>query len=408
MSRPTIAPLSPPAAVMTRGRTFLFALAGGAAVGNLYWAQPLLDVIARDLKSSTANAGWLVTATQLGYAIGILLIVPLGDVRDRRRLVPIMLALSALALLACAAAPTIGLFLVAITALGMTTVSGQILVPLAGDLADDTNRGRVVGNVVSGVLVGILASRTLSGLIAGVAGWRTVYVLAAVAALVMAGVLARTIPTLAPKSTLRYPVLIASVFTVVARERTVRWTLVLGSIGFAAFTMFWTALTFHLSSPPFAYSVQVIGLFGLVGLAGAVAAQRSGRLHDRGWSVPATGAAWVLVLLAFVLAGLAGGSVIALIAAIVLLDVAMQTNSILNQARIFAVSGEARSRINTAFVVSNFIGGAIGSALATILWNHGRWTAITVAGAVLAAVALAVWVLGRRGPLSGVAGSPRR
>jgi predicted MFS family arabinose efflux permease len=401
MSDPTKAPLTPSASLMTRGRTFLFALAGGAAVGNLYWAQPLLDVIARDLGAPTSTAGWLVTATQIGYALGILLIVPLGDVRNRRRLVPTMLALSAVALLACAAAPSMGVLLIAITALGVATVSGQILVPLTGDLADDTNRGHVVGTVVSGVLTGILVSRTLSGFIAGFAGWRAVYVIAAVAAVALAALLARTIPPLAPKTTLRYPALIASVFSVVAHERTVRWTLVLGSTGFAAFTMFWTALTFHLSSPPFSYPVQVIGLFGLVGLAGAVAAQRSGRLHDRGWSLPATGAAWVLVLLAFVLAGLAGSSVVALLIAILVLDIAMQANGILNQARLFAVSGEARSRINTAYVVSNFIGGAVGSALATVLWDYGRWGAITTTGAVLAGFALVVWLLGRRGPLLG-------
>lgn len=397
MSRRTgpLAPGSP----MTRGRTFLFALAGGAAVGNLYWAQPLLDLIADDLGASTASAGWLVTVTQLGYALGILLIVPLGDVSNRRRLVPTMLVLSALALLACAAAPSIGLLLLAISVLGVMTVSGQILIPLAGDLADDAHRGHVVGTVVSGVLIGILVSRTLAGLIAGVAGWRAVYVMAAVVMLALAVLLARVIPSLTPKTTLRYPALIASVFTVIARQRTLRWTLVLGSTGFAAFTMFWTALTFHLSTPPFSYPVQVIGLFGLIGLAGAVAAQRSGQLHDRGWSSPATGTAWALVLVAFVLAGAAGDSVVALIVAIIVLDVSMQAAGILNQARIFALSAEARSRINTAYVVGNFLGGALGSALATLLWARGQWTAVTVAGAVLAGFALLVWAAGRKGPL---------
>lgn len=390
---------SPAAPLMTGRVTFLFALAGGAAVGNLYWAQPLLDVIARDLHASTAVAGWLVTATQLGYALGVLLIVPLGDVRNRRRLVPIMLALSALALIACAAAPSIGALLVAITVLGLTTVSGQILIPLAGDLAQDAERGRVVGTVVSGVLTGILVSRTLSGLLAGLAGWRSVYILAAVVVSGLAVLLARSIPALAPKTTLAYPALIRSVFTVVARRRTVRWTLVLGSTGFSAFTLFWTALTFRLSTAPFSYPVAVIGLFGLIGLAGAIAAQRSGRLHDRGWGLPATGVAWGLILLAFVVAGLAGGSVVLLIIAIIVLDVAMQAAGILNQARLFATSGEARSRINTAYVVGNFIGGAIGSALATVLWAHGRWTAVTIAGGALACFGLAVWALGRRGPL---------
>ncbi|UFR01293.1 MFS transporter [Streptomyces sp. Go40/10] len=393
---------APPAArrtLMTRGLTFLFAVAGGAAVGNLYWAQPLLDFIARDLHASPAAAGWLVTATQLGYAAGILLVVPLGDAYDRRKLIPVMLLCSAVALLGCALAPSFGILLVAITLLGVTTVSGQLLAPLAGDLADDDSRGSVVGTVVSGILTGILVSRTISGLIAGAAGWRTLYVAAAVAAAGFAALLHRAIPSLEPKTQMPYPALIASVGRVVRRERTVRWTLVLGATAFAAFTMFWTALTFLLSAPPYGYSVTEIGLFGLAGVAGALAARRAGRLHDRGLSLPATGIAWALVLAAFVLAAFAGHSVLLVVVVIVVLDVAVQGVNLLNQSRMFAVSDEARSRLNTAFVTSNFLGGAIGSAAASVLWSTGGWTAVTVAGMVLSGFGLVVWALGRRGPL---------
>ncbi|HEX4289425.1 MAG TPA: MFS transporter [Trebonia sp.] len=267
---------------MTRRLTFLFAVAGGAAVANLYWAQPLLDFIARDLHASASSAGWLVTATQVGYAAGIALVVPLGDVVNRRRLIPAMMAVAAVALVGCALAPSFGLLLVAITVLGVTTVAGQLLTPLAGDLADDGQRGQVVGIVVSGILTGILVSRTLSGLIADAAGWRAVFAVAAAADVVFAIVLYRVIPPLAPKTRLPYPALIASVGSVIRRERALRWTMLLGATGFGVFSMFWTALTFLLSAPPFSYPVSVIGLFGLAGLAGALAAQRSGRLHDRG------------------------------------------------------------------------------------------------------------------------------
>ena len=390
---------APQRPVMTRALTLLFAVAGGVAVGNLYWAQPLLDFIARDLHASAASAGWLVTATQIGYAAGILLIVPLGDVLNRRWLIPVMMLCAAVALTACAVAPSFAFLLVAITALGATTVAGQILAPLAGDLADDTERGRVVGTVMSGVLIGILASRTISGLVADAAGWRTIFAVAAVAAVVFAVPLYRAIPTLAPKSRIAYPALIASVGAVIRRERTVRWTLVLGSTAFGVFTMFWTSLTFLLSSPPFNYSVSVIGLFGLAGLAGAVAAQRAGRLHDRGWSLPATGAAWALALVSFVVAGFAGHSAVLLVVAIVLLDIAIQGINILNQARLFAISGEARSRLNTAFVACNFVGGAIGSAVASVLWSAGGWSAVTIAGAVAGVFGLCVWALGRRSAL---------
>lgn len=384
---------------MTRPLLLLLAVAGGAAVGNLYWAQPLLELIGRDLHASSGSAGWLVTATQLGYACGILLIVPLGDTLNRRRLVPVMLLCAAAALALCSLAPTFPTLLIAVSLLGLTTVSGQLIVPLAGDLADDQTRGQVVGLVTSGVLTGILVSRTLGGIVAGTAGWRAIYAAAAVVAVVLAAILFRRIPDLPPKTRLPYPALLGSVFTVVARERKVRWCLALGATQFGTFTMFWTALTFFLSAPPYGYGVTVIGLFGLVGLAGAVAAQRSGRLHDRGWSVPATGAAWCLALLSFVVARLGQHSITGVIVAIIGLDIAIQSLNILNQARLFAVAHQARSRLNTAAITANFLAGAVGSAAAGVLWSAGGWNAVTLAGGGLCVLGLLLWLLGRRGPL---------
>ena len=384
---------------LNRRLTFLFAVAAGAAIANLYWAQPLLGLIAGDLRAATATAGWLVTATQVGYALGVLLLVPLGDVLDRRRFVPVMLLTSAAALLLCALAPSVGVLLLALGVLGVTSISGQVLTPLAGDLAGDTRRGRVVGAIGSGTLTGILASRTISGFVAGAAGWRAIFVLAAAVAVLLAVVLYRAIPPLAPRTRMPYPRLIASVGAVVVRKRAVRWTLVLAATGFAVFTLLWTALTFLLSGPPFRYPVAVIGLFGLAGLAGVLSGLRGGRLHDRGWSLPATGAAWVLALGAFVVATFASRSVVLIIVAIIMIDVALQTQALLNRARLFALSHEARSRLNTALAAGNFIGAAFGSAAATMLWSAGGWTAVTGTGMVLCCFALTVWALGCRGPL---------
>jgi predicted MFS family arabinose efflux permease len=381
---------------MTPARTLLFAVAGGAAVGNLYWAQPLLDDIASSLGTSAAVAGLLVTLTQVGYALGILLVVPLGDVLDRRRLIPGVLVASAVALLFAAVAPSFAVLLVALALVGLTTVAGQLLIPLAGDLADPSSRGRVVGTIASGVLTGILVSRTVSGLVADAFGWRAIYVVAAVAALLFAVLLRRAIPELDRRDRVRYPTLIASVFRAVAAHRAVRVTLVISSAMFAAFTMFWTALTFLLSAEPFGYSTSAIGLVGLAGLAGAVAAQRVGRLHDRGVSVPVTGAAIAVVLVSLVVAGLGARSIVVVLVAVVLLDVGVQATNVLNQTRLFAIDPAARSRLNTAFVTANFIGGAIGSALASVLWNAGGWTAVTVGGAVLVGFALTVWAVHRR------------
>ncbi|WP_258374771.1 MFS transporter [Curtobacterium sp. MCPF17_001] len=385
---------------MTTGRTLLFAVGGGAAVGNLYWAQPLLDAIAADLHASSSLAGLLVTVTQVGYALGILLVVPLGDVLDRRRLVPGVLVASAVALLLASVAPSFGVLLGALGLVGLTTVAGQLLTPLAGDLADPAARGRVVGTVASGMLTGILVSRTVSGLVAQVAGWRAIYVVAAVAALVLAVLLRRAIPHLERRDRVPYPRLIGSVFRAVAHHRSVQVTLVLGASAFAVFTMFWTALTFLLSAAPFGYSPAAIGLVGLAGLAGAVAAQRVGRLHDRGLSVPVTGAALALGLVSLVVAGLGARSIVVVLVAVVLLDVGVQAANVLNQTRLFAIDPAARSRLNTAFVTGNFIGGAVGSALASVLWGLGGWTAVSIGGAVLFGFALTVWVVHRRGALA--------
>jgi predicted MFS family arabinose efflux permease len=384
---------------MTPGLVLLFALIGGFAVGNLYWAQPLLKVIAEDLGVSTGTAGLLVTLTQIGYALGIVLIVPLGDVANRRRLIPLMLVLSAAALLACAVAPTFGALLAAIAVLGLTTVAGQIVIPLAGDLADDANRGRVVGTVMTGFLAGTLVSRTLSGLVAQLADWRAVFVVAAVVVVALAALAYRKIPVLPAPAQMRYPALLASVGSVVRRHRVVRWNLVMSALQFGLFMMFWTALTFLLSASPFAYSPLTIGMLGLFGLAGAVAAQHTGKLHDRGWSMHATGAGWAVALLALIVAAVGQHSLPLIIVAVVLLHLAIFPMNVLISVRLFGVVTEGRSRVNTAVIAVNFVAGAIGSALVSPLWSAGGWHAVTTVGIGLSAVGLLLWGIGRRGPL---------
>ena len=385
---------------MTRGLTLLFAIAGGAAVGNLYWAQPLLGDIAQDFGVAIGTAGFLVTMTQVGYATGVLFIVPLGDTRDRRKLIPILMGCSALALIASALAPTFALLMVSLAAIGLTTVAGQLLTPLAGDLARDDQRGRIVGTVVSGLLTGILTSRTISGLLADALGWRAIFAAAAVVMLVIAIVMRRSLPSIPPRAAIPYGTLLKSVFAAVAKHRKVQVTLVLNATAFSAFMMFWTGLTFLLSSPPFSYSVTQIGLVGLIGLAGALAARRAGVLHDKGWSVAATGVALLFILVSLIAAYLGATSIIALLAVVLLIDVAFQGANVLNQTRVLSVDPSARSRLNTAFVTSNFIGGAIGSSLAGILWQSGGWPSVMTGAAALVVAALAVWVLGR-GTLKG-------
>jgi predicted MFS family arabinose efflux permease len=387
---------------MTRTLMILFAVAGGAAVGSLYYAQPLLDIIARDLHVGEGAAGLLVTATQIGYAVGIVFIVPLGDRHNRRNLVPLMMLISAVALIGCAVAPNIIVLTIALVAVGLTTVSGQILVPFAGDLSDEATRGRVVGIVVSGLLTGILAARIVSGLIAGVAGWRLVFVVAAVLMVVLAALLYSQTPIVPAKTSVSYKVLLRSIATIIRREPLLRVVMVFGAIGFATFTMFWTALTFLLSGPSYNYSPTVIGLFGVAGLLGTMAAQTAGRLHDRGRSVIGTGLSWILAIASWVTSDLGAHSLAWLLVGILALDIATQARNIMNQAQIFAISADARSRINTAYVAGNFVGGAIGSIAATLLWATGGWNAVMIAGGALSLAGFVLWLATRTGILSPV------
>jgi predicted MFS family arabinose efflux permease len=381
---------------MSRAFVLLLAVVSGAAVGNLYYAQPLLDLIAGDLHVGHEAAGLLVTGAQLGYTAGILFIVPLGDVRNRKHLVPLMMLLAALSLAACAAAPGFVVLVLALVAVGLTTVAAQLLIPLAGDMADDATRGRVVGTVVSGALVGILVARIVGGLVAGVLGWRSVFALAAALMLVLAAVLHRVLPSDPPRRGEGYGSLLGSVLRLVRRERALQVVMTYGAISFGTFSLFWTALTFLLSGPPYGYPTAVIGVFGLAGLVGALAAQGAGRLHDRGWSDRGTGLTWLLAVLAWGACALGGWWLAWLLLGILVFDVATQGQRILNQAQIFEIFTTARSRANTAYISGNFVGGALGSLLASLLWGHGGWLAVCAAGAALSAAAFVLWLAARR------------
>ncbi len=301
------------------------------------------------------------------------------------------MACSAIALGASALAPTFPALLVTFAAVGLTTVAGQLLTPFAGDLAEPDQRGRVIGTIVSGLLTGILLSRTISGLVAEAFGRRAIYVLSCLVMIALAIVMARVLPPEIPRPPVSYPKLLLSVLTTVRRHRRVQVTLAIAATAFSVFSMFWTGITFLLSSPPFSYSVTQIGLVGLVGLAGALAARRAGRFHDRGWSVGATGAALALALLSLVIAGVGSRSIVALLLAVLLLDVAIQAVNVLNQTRVLSIDPAARSRLNTAFAVANFFGGAIGSSLAGLLWDRGGWYLMMLGAGLLIVLTLSIW-----------------
>ena len=385
-----------PGAGMSRGLVALFALATGQAVASNYLAQPLLDVISHDFGISSGVAGLIVTAAQVGYAAGLILMLPLGDLFERRRLITVLAAITAVGLAAAAFSPSVGVFMPAVAVVGFTSVMAQILVPFAATLADPAHRGRVVGTVMSGLLLGILLARTASGLIAGVAGWRSVYVVAAVLMVAQTVALWFVLPDFRADVRLTYRRLLGSVFVIARQEPVLRLRALFGAVSFATFSVLWTTLAFLLSGPPYNYSEATIGLFGLVGAAGALTASVVGRFTDRGWARGLTGLSALLLLVGFGLLWRGGVSLPALLAGVVVLDIGSNGVHLSNQSEIYRLRPEARSRINAFYMTSCFVGAAAGSAVAAFVYERWGWDGVCVLGAAIAVGGLALWAFGPR------------
>ncbi len=380
-------------APLGRGLVLLMAIACGAAVANIYYAQPLLSTIAQDFSVSDGTAGLLVTASQIGYAAGLVLLVPLGDLLERRGLITRILLVTALALSATAAAPTFSVLAAALLVVGLTSVVAQILIPLASTLAADEERGRVVGNIMSGLLVGILVARTASGLIAEAGGWRLVFAASAALMLILSAVLRAALPEVRPATSLPYAGLLRSVLKLVASEPKLRMRMLYGVYGMGQFSVLWTTIAFLLAGSPYGYGDATIGLFGLVGLVGALAAQLAGRLADRGHQHLQTGVFFVLTLLSWALIAAGSTSLAALILGIAVMDLGVQGAQITNQSIIYTLAPEARSRVTTAFMTAVFASAAISSALASALYDAGGWEAVSALGGALAGAAVLTWLI---------------
>jgi predicted MFS family arabinose efflux permease len=376
----------------------LLAVACGLSVANLYYSQPLLHSIAGSLHVGSETASLIVTFSQVGYAAGLILLVPAGDLLSRRRLVPVILLGTAAALVGTAFAPNIGVLIGAVLLVGFGSVAAQILVPLAASLAHPAYRGRVVGTVMSGLLMGILLARTLSGIIAGASSWRIVYLVAAGLAVLLAGALARFLPTESERPRLRYGALLRSTVHLFGTVPLLRRRALFGALGFAAFSVFWTTVAFMLAGPPYNYGDTVIGLFGLVGAAGALCAMFAGRLADRGLTTQTTALFVLLIAVSFWPLYAGRHSLAWLIVGIVLLDVGVQGLQITNQSLIYGIAPESRSRVNSSYMVVYFAGGGIGSAVAGVIYSAAGWSGICLAGAGIGVLALLLWVAGLRWP----------
>ncbi|MFD8825006.1 MFS transporter [Streptomyces sp. NPDC059605] len=383
-----------PAAAPSGRTLLLFAVASGAAVANVYFAQPLLVTLGREFGIGTASVGIVVTLTQIGYGLGLFLLVPLGDLVDRRTLVVAQLALLAAALAATGTAVAAPVLLTALAAVGFLAVVTQTLVAFAASLSAPDRRGRAVGLVTSGIVIGILLARTVSGALADLAGWRAVYLASAALTLVLALALARVLPRRStPPASMRYVRLLRSTLALFAEERVLRVRALLALLVFAAFSTLWSCVALPLSEPPLSLSHTAIGAFGLVGAAGALAAAPAGRLHDRGFAGWTTGTALVLLTVSWLPLSLTRQSLWALVIGAVVLDLAVQAVHVTNQSLIYAVRPDAGSRLIGGYMVFYSIGSATGALASTAVHARAGWGAVCLLGAAISALALLVWAV---------------
>lgn len=386
-------PAAPPPPPLSSGQVLLLAVASGASVANVYYAQPLLDTLSRDFGIGTAAVGGVVSATQLGCALALVLLVPLGDRLERRRLLTLQLAALAGALALVACAPSASALLVGMLAVGLLgTAMTQGLIAYAASAAAGAGQGRVVGAAQGGVFVGLLLARVFAGAVSDLAGWRGVYAGAALLMLALLLPLWRRLPALPPARTpLPYLALLGSMWLLLRDERVLRVRGTLALLMFAAFNIFWSALVLPLSAPPYAYSHTAIGAFGLVGALGALAAARAGHWADRGWERRTTLAALVLLLIAWWPLARLPHSLGALIVGIVLLDLGGQALHVTNQSMILRTRPDAPGRLIGVYMLFYAVGSGLGALGATQSYAFGGWTAVCLLGAAVSLAALLFW-----------------
>jgi predicted MFS family arabinose efflux permease len=382
----------PAAGSMRPGTVYALAAAAGIAVANIYYNQPMLGLIEDEMPG--AVAGLVPTVTQLGYAAGLFLVLPLGDVFDRRRLIVGQFGLLALALAFAAVAPSAWLLVAASLALGVAASVAQQIVPLAAHLAPPERRGATVGTILAGILTGILLSRTLAGFVATHGGWRQMFWLGLPLALAAGALMRAVLPPLPPQQKLSYPRLLRSILGLWREFPALRRAATTQGMVFAAFTCFWTVLAFRLQAPPFGMGADVAGLFGVVGAVGVLAAPVTGRFVDRKGPASAVLLGAGLALGAWAVFGVWTG-IAGLVVGVILIDLATQIALVSNQHIVFALRPEARARLNTVLMGTMFLGGSLGSAVGSAAWGAGGWPAVCAAGLAFGGAAVAIQMVGR-------------
>lgn len=370
---------------------FAMASAAGIAVANIYYSQPMLGIIERDLPGAITSL--VPTATQLGYALGLFLLVPLGDLIERKRLIVLQFMGLAVALAIAAVAPGAAMVLGASLLVGVLSTVAQQIVPLAAHLSTPARRGATVGTVMAGLLCGILLSRTLAGFVATHDGWRAMFWLGVPMAVGAGAIMAALLPKSEPTGDMRYGHLIYSLGGLWTEFRALRKAAITQALLFAGFSAFWTILALRLQQPAFSLGADAAGLFGIVGAVGVLAAPIAGRIADRRGPKPVILMGTILTLLAWVVFG-ALGSIAGLIVGVILLDFGVQSALVSNQHIVYALRPEARARLNTIFMGAMFMGGALGSGFATLAWSTGGWIIVTILGAAFSAIGVLIQLAG--------------
>ncbi|BDC72199.1 MFS transporter [Prescottella equi] len=384
--RPTLSP----------GLLLVMAVACGLCVGGNYFNQPLLDSIAGALGVEQSTAAVTVTLSQVFYGLGLLFLVPLGDLVDRRRLSVGLMVLAALGQGVCGFAPSIGWLMIGTATAGLFSVAAQVLVPFAAALAEPGRAATAVGTVMSGLMVGILLARSVAGLLTPLGGWQTVYRVSAVAMLLIAALLWRALPTSRDDHGLGYGAILASMGTLLRQHPRLRTATAMSALSFAAASTVFAAMAFVLAAPPFGLDDVAIGFVGLAGVAGAVMANVAGRLADRGFARATAGVGAAVLIASWALFGLGASSLIAFVLAVLISDVALKCVHVSNQGVIYALAPQARSRVTAVYMTGYFVGGAAGSALGSLLWATHGWVGVCWAGVGLSVAVLVVWWLDLR------------
>ena len=372
---------------------WLMTIGSGLVVANIYYNQPLLGKMAATFNVSEAKAGIIATLTQVGYALGLLFIVPLGDMLRRKKLILIDFGLIILSLLLAAFSPDIYILMLASLLIGIASVVPQLFIPLTAHLARPEVRGKAVGTVMSGLLIGILLSRTISGLVAEHLGWRAIFVIAASVMALLWLAIFLLLPEVQPEYKGTYKSLMQSLVPLIKKESLLRLAAVRGAFAFASFGAFWGSLVFLLEAPPFNAGSDVAGAFGLVGAVGALAAPLVGRASDKGLTKNMVSIMVLMVMLSYAIFGFFSYSIIGLVAGIILLDLGIQATHIANQTTVFSLNPQARNRLNTIYMFTYFVGGASGTFLATQAWQHWQWPGVVAVGFAFSFLSLMVHLL---------------